>query len=421
MSQLRRFWGQTLTRRIYGWFGLTILATLTVVAIVMSIIHASGLSAWQKEVNRFETFTGNHLASLWDRPDERDGLIDAMARDLEINARLETPEGQLLIARGPSCDCNLHGRTIKIMRQDQQLGTLTVCKSRRPKAPLFVLIGTLLFVYGVLWLASLKIAREIGRPLRELSQVARALGDGDLSARAVGAEGSADEIRTRAGALNEMAVRIEQQLRAQRRLLAEVSHELRTPLGHLRLIVEILREGGDQRRRLDDLEREVVEMDDLVDQLLANSRLDFELRQRQVLSATEVTLEAIERAGLDPTLLEVLDDCHFEGDATLIGRALANLIRNGSQHGRGVTALRVERRGNDVAFLVEDKGPGLPDDERQRLFDPFVRFDTLAHNGTLGLGLFLVRRIADAHGGDVIAEQCEGGGARVGFRLPPSA
>ena len=216
-------------------------------------------------------------------------------------------------------------------------------------------------------------------------------------------------------ALNDMAERIEQHVNDQRTLLAGVSHELRTPLGHVRLLVELAREGAttDAARRLDEIEREVVEMDDLVGQLLASARLDFSLDEPRAVDAVDVARRAIERAGLPASTLHAPEAVSIRGDPTLLARALANLIGNARAHAGGATKVRVEREKQGVAFLVEDVGPGLPKDGD--LFAPFVG---KGDHGTLGLGLYLVRRIALAHGGAVVAEDKPGGGARVGFRVP---
>jgi signal transduction histidine kinase len=110
----------------------------------------------------------------------------------------------------------------------------------------------------------------------------------------------------------------------------------------------------------------------------------------------------------------------FEGDATLLGRALANLLENAKRHGGGVTRLRIDATPSELSFIVEDRGPGFTDAERDKVFDAFYRGDHRAGaaHGSLGLGLSLVRRIALAHGGRAWAEnQSAGGGARVGMRI----
>jgi two-component system, OmpR family, sensor kinase len=172
-------------------------------------------------------------------------------------------------------------------------------------------------------------------------------------------------------------------------------------------------------------------MDDLVDQLLATSRLNFALQEARALDVVELGLEALERSGYGPELLEVrgMDDDVEEGalqvmgDPTLLRRALANLLRNAREHGGGPKTLVIEPDGGALRLVVEDEGPGLDPLAMERLFEPFVQLPTgAAHTrGALGLGLYLVRRVALAHGGGVVAEARPGGGARVGMVMPKAS
>ena len=248
--------------------------------------------------------------------------------------------------------------------------------------------------------------------------MAKALGEGQLSARAeVHGRG---EVRELATVMNEMAGRIERQLKDQRELLAGVSHELRTPLARVRLLLELGRSESSVLRTLDEVESEVLEMDRLVGELLAGARLDFSAVTRVTLDARDVAARALERSGLPPTLLQVeAEQRNFQGDPTLLGRALANLLENATRHGGGVSALRVTEEPRALVFSVEDAGAGFGEGESSQLFQPFRRGASSKEGEQpgLGLGLALVRRIAEAHGGRTFAENRTGGGARVGFSV----
>ncbi len=173
-------------------------------------------------------------------------------------------------------------------------------------------------------------------------------------------------------------------------------------------------------RTLDEVEGEVLEMDRLVGELLASARMDFAAVTRVTLDGRDVAARALERAGLPPTLLQVdAVQRTFQGDPTLLGRALANLLENATRHGGGATALRLTEEGASLVFAVEDSGPGFARGEDAALFQPFRRGTTSrqGEQAGLGLGLALVRRIAEAHGGLAFASNRPEGGARVGFRV----
>jgi signal transduction histidine kinase len=219
-----------------------------------------------------------------------------------------------------------------------------------------------------------------------------------------------------------MAERIEKQMRDQRELLAAVSHELRTPLARIRILTELARGRGADPKTMDEVDREVVEMDQLVGELLASSRLDFSALTYSRLDARDAAAKALERAGLSPSLLRMdAAEVWLEADATLLARALANLLDNAQRHGRGVRALRVRQDHGRARFTVNDAGPGFSDEELPKVFQAFYRGSASAKEGTerpgLGLGLALVQRIAQAHGGRAFAENLPGGGACVGLEV----
>jgi two-component system OmpR family sensor kinase len=277
-----------------------------------------------------------------------------------------------------------------------------------------------------LWLLSRGIARRIARPLYELVMVSKEIGRGNLAARAQLACGGIDEIAVLARSMNDMATRIERQLADQRELLAAVSHELRTPLARMRILLDIARDRGPEPRTYDEIERELLEMDRLVGELLASARLEFQALRTQMLDAGDAAARALERAGLPAAKLEHNGgDLRFEGDPTLVGRALANLIGNAQKHGRGMQRLAVRTRPDYVIFEVDDAGPGFPPGAEAAAFQPFARVTpegggagpAAASESSLGLGLSLVARIARAHGGSVKASNRPEGGARVTLEL----
>lgn len=267
---------------------------------------------------------------------------------------------------------------------------------------------------AALWIAAGTITHLLLRPLSRVAAVARDIGDGNLESR-VDLQRTPGEIGELATAINEMAERIERQLEDQRALLAAVSHEIRTPLGHMRVIAELARAGDTER--LADLEREIMDVDTLVDQLLASSRLDFSTFTSRPLDAADICLRALERAGLDADLLAVeTESTDIDGDAMLLTRAIGNLLENARRHAEGVESVTVTEAGGRLRIAVRDRGPGFSDEGLTNAFEHFRG----EGKGSLGLGLALVRRITAAHGGSVTARNVDRG-AIVELDLPAAS
>ncbi len=267
-----------------------------------------------------------------------------------------------------------------------------------------------IFVGFGLFMLSGMVSWRLTRPLLAVVKAARDIGDGKLDTR-IKARGRG-EMHVLASAINDMASRIEQQIKDQRQLLAAVSHELRTPLGHMRVLVETARETKDPKI-LGEIDREIIMLDDLVGRLLASSRLEFGNLDRRELDLGELISDVATSAGISPDHIEAVGDVRAKVDPTLLRRALSNLIDNARVHAGGAIAVRAVRRGAQVAIEVDDAGPGVPKDRRADAFRAFVP----STGGGLGLGLALVSRIAVAHDGGAWIDDRPGGGARVGFTV----
>jgi len=213
-----------------------------------------------------------------------------------------------------------------------------------------------------------------------------------------------------------MRGRIEELVGAHKSLLANASHELRTPLTRIRMAVELLKENADPRRKRE-LEQDIVELDALIDEILTASRLDA-----VGAGATEeidlLALASEECARYEETQLTG-EPVTVRGDPRLLRRLIRNLLENARRHGAPPVEVRVGRAGSEVELRVSDHGPGIPDTEREGVFEPFHRFG--GERAGAGLGLALVRQIARRHGGDAhyVGREPSGGSFVVMLGLSP--
>jgi two-component system, OmpR family, sensor kinase len=412
-----------LHRRIFFLLGGAIFFT----AIIFGIAQWSiGGDQWKREVAAGRGLVGGRFERVWDKPGDRDELAQAMAKDLLLDVKLEDKDHARLASFGG--ECRRPVLTVPVEREGETLGYATICAERLHQRPRGTALIPIVAAVFVLWGLSGKLARRLTRPYGELARVAHDIGMGKLSSRfALPHRGAYGEARMLAHAINDMADRIEKQMKDQRELLAGVSHEIRTPLSRIRLLVELCRATESEgklvvdAKTLDEIDREVVEIDALVSELLASSRLDFAALTPHDLDAKDLAGRALERVGVAPDKLRVeAPSTRLTGDATLLARALANLVENAVSHGGGLDALVVRTANGSLVFEALDRGPGFLPGEEARVFESFYQRPGALprHKGALGLGLTLVKRIAEAHGGRAFAANREGGGASVGIELP---
>ncbi len=418
--RVRGFLGARLHRKIFMGFGAAILLMGLISMALASVIFKSQWG-WQKE--QVATFVSERFAPIWDDEAQRTELLQSVARTFQARLRLSDAQDRELEAFGGECLVVHH--KLAVQREGKLLGYVSYCGQAPPHPPGFGILY--LVVAGVvLWGASGFIARRISRPLQELTRVTRQIGEGKLESRVQLRRRQHDEVGELADAVNEMAERIQKQMSDQRELLAAVSHEIRTPLGHLRVLLELLERDGLPGERQRQLERELATIDRLVAELLANSRLEFGALDAKRLRAGEFTRSVLERAGVALELLhDETGDVEFVGDPTLLSRALCNLIDNAKKHANGVARVRLTKRREAghvlLSFQVTDAGAGFADAEEDAAFRAFFRGRSgNSEASSLGLGLALVRRIAEAHGGRAWAENLpaeSGGGAGVSFSI----
>lgn len=243
------------------------------------------------------------------------------------------------------------------------------------------------------------VVRRLTRRLERLQSGVEALGAGTLSTR-VAVEGN-DEVARLAESFNHAAARIESLVGAHKTLLANASHELRTPLARIRMGVEFLKANADAARS-EELARDIAELDQLIDEILLASRLDA-VAQAETMDDVDVLALAAEECARYPEATLDGVPVTIKGDARLLRRLLRNLLENAQRHGAPPTNVTLGMRGDKVELKVCDHGAGVPEAQRERVFEPFYRYAGSEARGT-GLGLALVRQIARRHDGDAFAE-----------------
>lgn len=259
------------------------------------------------------------------------------------------------------------------------------------------------------------IARQVTQPLRRLAAAARQVGSGG-EPEALPEDG-AREVAEVAHAFNQMADDLAEYERQRALVLAGISHDLRTPLARVRLAAEIvsetsLREG---------LAEDVAQMDAVIAQFLDYARLD-EGEATEVLAPDAVLQALLRRYGGQAVALEAspeaLPDVRIR--PLLLQRALSNLVDNALKYGGGAVQLGARRLLDGIEFSVSDRGPGIPEADRERAKRPFERLQAARSDaGGAGLGLAIVERAARLHGGRFELQENPGGGVRASLVLPP--
>jgi signal transduction histidine kinase len=281
-----------------------------------------------------------------------------------------------------------------------------------------VLLLALLFV--AVAASAYPVVRRLTRRLEALQRGVERFGAGALGQR-VDASGR-DEVARLAASFNDAAARIEALVGSHKSLLANASHELRSPLARMKMALSLQAETSDpaQRERLArELRTNIGELDALVEEVLLASRIDAQAAAFAPQPVELVSLAAEEAAQVGAELQASDARLVASGDERLLRRALRNLLENARRYGGDEVTLEARRLGASIELRVCDRGPGVPEGLRERIFEPFFRLPGHAEReGGVGLGLALVKQIADRHGGRVRCEARDGGGSCFVFSVP---
>jgi signal transduction histidine kinase len=369
-------WRRRMHMRV--WIGM-LFALMFAAFLTMLGWHAFGLGSEERQLE-MRTLDGKPAGVVTINPTD-----STFSRDM----RLSLPDGREVLAH---------------WRQSDKAATL------------WRVGGSLLLVALAVGCAALPLAKRLMRPLESLRDAVDAWGEGDLSAR-VPVRGY-DEVAQLAHRFNLAAARIEALVDAQKSLLANASHELRSPLARIRMSSGMLGDSVAPAAR-EELERSVGELDALIDEILLASRIDAPTANDvpdEEVDLTGLAAEECARLGIELEAEHVV----IQGQPKLLRRLIRNLLENARRYGGEVgLSMSVKRREGEAELCVCDRGPGVPPEQRERIFEPFYRLPGASEReGGVGLGLSLVRSIARRHGGEAYCEARAGGGACFRVRLP---
>jgi signal transduction histidine kinase len=290
-------------------------------------------------------------------------------------------------------------------------------------APLVVGLPLVLLLVGATtWAVATRALAPVERIRREVDQIT-----GDRLDRRVPEPRSRDEIHRLATTMNRMLGRLEGSRDRLQQFVADASHELRSPLASIRQTAEVARahpgalpEGELAEAVLEESAR----MQRLVDQLLLLTRADEGAlrRTQQDVDLDDLTLAEARRVRREDLAVETsgVGPARVRGDRTALGQVVRNLVDNAARHADAAVAVAVRETPDRVELVVEDDGAGIPEPDRRRVFDRFVRLDEARARdaGGSGLGLAIVKEIVTAHGGTVAVTASALGGARFAVHLP---
>ena len=281
----------------------------------------------------------------------------------------------------------------------------------------------LALVAAAVALGSYPVIRRLTLRLEALQTGVERWGAGDLSTR-LAADGN-DEVAFLAVRFNHAAERIEALLNSHKSLLANASHELRSPLARIRMSLELSSLTPESAQRVE-ISRSITELDQLIDEILLASRLDASQINTEPFESIDLTGLAAEecaRASAELGVSSIGKSLVLMGSPRLLRRLIRNLLENARRYSSGDVTLNLTLSGSGEAqravITVNDRGPGVPPDQRERIFEPFYRLPGASENsGGVGLGLALVRSISQQHGGSARCEARAGGGATFVVELP---
>ncbi|MGW0632454.1 sensor histidine kinase [Streptomyces sp. NPDC002758] len=364
-----------------------------------------------------DTSGGSHSASPTPNDDPAAGTIANTVRHDAGRATLGGRTADYRFATVKATDRS--GRTV-VIHAGASLAAEKGAVATTAVAMLAGLPALLLVVAGATWLVTRRALAPVEGIRREMAAITASE---DLSRR-VPEPATRDEVARLARTTNRTLTALEAAVERQRRFVADASHELRNPIASLRTQLEV----GSAYPQLLDLSGAVEDterLQQLAGDLLLLARLDAGERPawRRV-DLGELVHEEVRRRAGDriPVTADAEPLCEVDGSPGQLARVVGNLLDNAQRHARGEVTVSVRRQGGRVVLTVGDDGDGVPESERERIFERFVRLDDARSrdDGGAGLGLAIARDVAQRHGGTLTASVSRSGGALFELCLPPA-
>ncbi len=444
--------------KIFLWFWATVIATGIALILTFILVPRSTPSQWHTALVESARNPGLVAVELA----ERDGIptasayIERMERDTHLQSCLFDLSGVAIagdycesfkdlttratISRAPEFRLRYGIARIALVVKGRS-GRQYIYATELPEGPRF-LFGTnrtaILREWAVALLVSgficYLLTRYITMPILSLREASQRLASGDLSTRAAAATVRRhDELGDLVLDFNAMASRIEELVSLQRQLISDVSHELRSPLARLNVALDLGRKRKGDDSAFDHMERDLGLLNDLIERLLTVARLDTTAAPvaMEPLDLTELVEHVVHDANfethdqLDRIRFIAKEEILIRGNEALLHSAVENIVRNAICYGGpdGPVEITLERHPLDassVRLTVRDYGPGVPEPELVKLFQPFYRVTDARdrQSGGTGLGLAIADRVIRIHGGTIRAENAEPHGLRIEIVLP---
>lgn len=395
-------------RKLYFQIYLGVVASLAMLVLLAGLFwHFEGDKSPPYQV--FETVRDVIVMALPPtdaEPAKQQEVLERLARPSLPRISLFASDGRLLAHVGPeliapATDSNENGwinrpdhQAAWVMHLSDGRWLLAQPSHEHPGPPIHLIIS-LALIGLVVAIVALPLSRRLTRRLEGLKHAVETLGSGNFSARVpvVGC----DEVSSLAKSFNLAAEHIETLLFSHKKLLANASHELRSPLTRIRLALEMQADHPTPELS-EEMRRNISELDQLIEEILLASRLDAsrEPISFESFNLTELLADECARAGVDSELVPLI----LNGDARLIRRMLRNLLDNARRHGGNIIKVSMHVTATELVTQVRDSGKGIPEGELERIFEPFYRpAGSREIEGSYGLGLSLVRQIAEHHNG----------------------